>query len=74
MIIEAWSWLQVLIEPRVDKEEMSTDEGTELIWLLLRPALELPRAANISGVIVLMLDAKAAETFQIKYQNRCKQE
>lgn len=53
---------------------MSTDEGTELIWLLLRPALELPRAANISGVIVLMLDAKAAETFQIKYQNRCKQE
>lgn len=74
MIIEAWSWLQVLIEPRVDKEEMSTDEGTELIWLLLRPALELPRAVNICGVIVLMLDAKAAETFQIKYQNMCKQE
>lgn len=53
---------------------MSTDEGTELIWLLLSPALELPRAVNICGVIVLMLDAKAAETFQIKYQNMCKQE
>lgn len=74
MIIEAWSWLQVLIEPRVDKEEMSTDEETELIWLLLRPALELPRAINVSDVIILMLDAKAAETFQIKYQNMCKQE
>lgn len=57
----------MLTELSVDKEVTSTDGGTEVIWLLVRPALELPRVTNVSAVMVWMLDARAADTYRIKY-------
>lgn len=65
-MVLACSGLQVLTEPSMDKEETSTDGRAEVIWLLVRPALALPRVTNVSGVIVLMLDARAADTYRIK--------
>lgn len=44
------------------KEETSTDGEAEVIWLVVRPALELPRVTNVSVVMVLMLEARAADT------------
>lgn len=66
MIVAACSWFQVLTVLRVDKEEISTDGEIEAIWLLVRPALALPRVANVSAVMVWMLDARAADTYRIK--------
>lgn len=65
MILVACSWFQVLTEVRVDKEETSTDGGTEVIWLLVRPELALPRVTKVSAVMVWMLDASAADTYRI---------
>lgn len=66
MIVVACSWFQVLTELRVDKDETNTDGATEVIWLVVRPALALPRVANISPVIVWMLDVRAAKVCRIK--------
>ncbi len=57
------SWFQVVNDPKVEREETSTDAPTEVIWVLVRPALALPRAVNVSAVTVLMLDARAADTY-----------
>lgn len=62
MIAMTCSWFQVLTVLREDSEETSTDGATDVIWLLVRPALALPRVANICGVTVWMLDARAADT------------
>lgn len=62
----ACSGFQVLMLLSVDKEETSTNGGTEEIWLVDRPALALPRAENVSAVMVWMLDARAADTYRIK--------
>lgn len=67
MMVVACSWFQVLIVLRVDKEDISTDPETEVIWLLVRPPLALPRVLNVSAVMVLMLDARAADTCGKKY-------
>ena len=64
MIAVACSWFQVLTELRVDKEETSTAGGTEVIWLLVRPELALPRVSNVSTESVWMLDARAADTYR----------
>lgn len=66
MIVVACSWFHVLTELRVDKDETSTDGATEVIWLLVRLALALPRVANVSPVIVWMLDVRAAKACRIK--------
>lgn len=67
MMAVVCSWFQVLTVLRVDKEETSTDGATEVIWLLVRPALALPRFTNVSVEMVWMLDARAADTYRIKY-------
>lgn len=67
MIVVDCSWFQVLTDPRVDKEETSTDGGTEVIWPLVRPEVALPRITNVSVVKVWMLDARAAATFTIEH-------
>lgn len=53
---------QLLTPLRVGREETRTDGAIELIWLLVRPELALPRVAKVCGVMVWMLDARAAET------------
>ena len=66
-IVVACSTFQLVTEPREDKELTSTLGSTELIWLLLRPALALPRAPNVSAEKVWMLPARAADTYRKKY-------
>lgn len=53
---------QLLTALRVGREETRTDGATELIWSMVRPALALPRAVKVCGVMVWMFDARAAET------------
>lgn len=52
MMVTACSWLQVLTEFSVEMEDIRTDGGTEEIWLLVRPALLLPRVAKVCAVKV----------------------
>ncbi|TNN69905.1 hypothetical protein EYF80_019778 [Liparis tanakae] len=59
MIVVDCSWFQVLTDPRLDKEEISTDGATEAIWPLLRPAVALPRLSNVSVVMVWMLNQES---------------
>lgn len=56
---------QFLTVLRVGREETRTDGATDLIWPLVRPVLALPRVANVCGVMVWMLEARAAETCRI---------
>lgn len=65
MIAEDCSGFQVLIVLRVAREETSTDGPTDVIWLLVRPELALPRLAKVCGVTVWMLEARAADTCRI---------
>lgn len=66
-IVVACSTLQLVTVLREDKEPASTFGSIAPIWLLLRPALALPRAPNVCTEKVWMLDASAADTYRIKH-------
>lgn len=70
MIAAACSWFQVLTVLRVGKEESRTDEETDVMSLIVRPPLAFPRDVNVSAETVLMLEARAADTYEIKYTQK----
>lgn len=64
MIELACSWFQLPTLLRLDTEDISWGAGTDVIWLLVRPALAFPRFSNTCGVIVRKFDARAADTWR----------
>ena len=66
MIELAWTGLQVTTVFSVDKEEISTVGSIEAIMLGVMAELALPSVSNVAGVMVWMLDARAADAYRIK--------
>jgi len=64
MMMLTWPLPQVVTDPRKDKEETSTVGGTEVICLMDRPELALPRFTNVCPVTVGIFDANAADIYE----------
>lgn len=63
IMVVTWVMLQVVTLPRVDKEEISTEDDIEVIWLMDNPEEALPRFTSVCWVTVWMFDARATVTY-----------
>lgn len=58
----AWPRFQPLTEPSVARDDTSTEEEMEDIWVVVRPVLLFPMVTRVLAVIVWILATSAADT------------